>query len=160
MEFIIWIAIVILFIASFVGLIFPIIPGVLLLWGGFFLYHFAIDSTSLSVWFWVAMVIFTAVLFIADFIANHYFIQRFGGSKASQWGAVVGVFIGAFIYPPIGLIIVPFLIVFVIELSYSKTVKGSFLAATGALAGFLSSSIAKGFIQTIMIVWFIIKILL
>lgn len=159
-DFIIWFSIIALFIASFISLVIPIIPGVLLLWGAFFLYHFTPTNDGLSVWFWIAMTLFTVILFVADFVANHYFIQKFGGSNRSQWGAIIGVFIGAFIYPPIGLLVVPFLIVFIIELADRKTVKGSLLAATGAVAGFLSSTIAKVIIQLIMIVWFIIDILL
>lgn len=159
-EIIIWIGIIGLFIASFAGLIIPIIPGIVLLWGGFLLYHFGLDTKGLSVWFWIAMTVFTIVLFVADFVANHYFIQKFGGSKRSQWGAIIGVFVGAFVYPPVGLFVVPFLIVFSIELSYRKTIKGSLLAATGAIAGFLSSAIAKGLLQVVMIIWFVMNILL
>lgn len=160
LDIIIWISIIILFIISFIGLIVPIIPGVLVLWGGFLLYHFTLDADSLSIWFWLAIVAMTIMMFVADFVTNHYFVQKLGGSKASQWGAVVGVLIGVFVYPPIGMITVPFLVVFLIELTYRKTVRAALLAAIGALAGFLSGAIAKGLIQVVMIVWFIIDILL
>lgn len=160
LDIIIWVCIIALFIASFIGLIVPIIPGVVVLWGGFLLYHFALHSGDLSILFWIAMTIFTIILFVADFITNHYFVQRLGGTKASQWGAIIGVFVGVFVYPPVGLIAVPFLFVFVIEIIQHKTAKEAALAAVGALAGFLSGAIAKGFIQAVMIIWFIIDILL
>lgn len=160
LEVIIWICIILLFIASFVGLVVPVIPGVLVLWGGFLLYHFTLDAEGLSLWFWIAMFLFTLVIFVADFVTNHYFVRISGGSNASQWGAIAGVVAGMFIYPPIGIVIVPFIVVFFIELTYQKTAKESLIAAAGVLAGFLSGAVAKGLIQFVMIILFIIDILL
>ena len=153
-----WISIIVLFILSFIALIVPIIPGVLLIWGAFLIYHIILTDNGLSLWFWLVMIGFTLLLFVADFITNQYFVQRLGGTKASQWGALFGVVLGIFVYPPIGLFAVPFVIVFLIELSYKKTVKEAAFAALGALAGFLSGTIAKGVIQIVMILLFAIDI--
>src|SRR5690625_1488021 len=153
-----WISIIALFILSFIALVVPVIPGVLLIWGAFLIYHVVLTDNGLSLWFWLVMIGFTLLLFMADFITNKYFVQRLGGTKASQWGVLFGVMIGIFVYPPIGLFAVPFVIVFLIELSYKKTVKASAFAALGALAGFLSGTIAKGIIQIVMILLFVIDI--
>lgn len=157
-ETIMWISIIVLFILSFIALIVPILPGVLLIWGAFLIYHMGLADNGLSLWFWLVMIGFTLLLFVADFITNHYFVQRLGGTKASQWGALFGVVIGIFVYPPVGLFAVPFVIVFLIELSYEKTVKEAAFAALGTLAGFLSGTIAKGMIQIVMICLFAIDI--
>ena len=154
----IWTSICILFILSFIALIVPIIPGLLFIWGAFLIYHMAIADNGLSIWFWLIMLGFTFLLFVADFVTNQYFVSRLGGTKASQWGALIGIIIGMFVYPPIGLFAVPFVIVLMIELSYRKTVKEAAFAALGALAGFLSGAIAKGIIQTVMIILFFIDI--
>lgn len=42
MDTILWIVIIGLFILSFVGLISPVVPSVLAVWGGFLIYHFFI----------------------------------------------------------------------------------------------------------------------
>lgn len=78
-----WIGIVLLFIISFAGLIFPIIPSIVFLWGGFLLYHFGINHEELSVVFWLAMAAFTILIIVADILANSYFVKKYGGSK---WG--------------------------------------------------------------------------
>src|SRR5699024_12593574 len=72
-----------LFLLSFVGLFFPFIPSSLFLWGGFFLYFFFVDSSTLGSFFWVTMVVLTGILFVADLFANSYFVKQYGGSK---WG--------------------------------------------------------------------------
>lgn len=158
LNILIWVAIILLFLASFIGLAVPVIPGVFLLWGGFILYHFAMDASSLSMLFWIAMGMFTLLLLVADFITNHYFVQKLGGSKRSQWGAMVGVFLGVFIYPPFGIIAVPFIIVFMMEVMEQRTAKEAAYAALGAIIGFLSGAVAKGFIQIVMIILFFMQI--
>src|SRR5699024_41714 len=134
------------------------IPGVLLIWSAFLIYHVVLTDNGLSLWFWLVMIGFTLLLFIPHFITNNYFVHRLVGTKMSQWRAWFGVMIGIFVYPPIGLFAVPFVIVFLIELSYKKTVKESAFTALGALAGFLSGTIAKGIIQIVMILLFVIDI--
>src|SRR5690625_7528548 len=105
MDIIIWIIIVVLFILSIIGVFVPIIPAVALIWLGFFLYHFFIDSTELSFIFWIIMTGFTIVLIGADILTNRYFVNKFGGSRGGEWGVILGVIIGAFAYQPFGIIV-------------------------------------------------------
>jgi uncharacterized protein len=160
LDIIIWVLIIALFILSFIGIVFPIIPSVLVLWGGFLLYQFLINSEQLNAAFWIGMSIFTVVLILADIIANSYFVKRFGGSKWGERGAAVAVILGSFIIPPFGIIILPFLVVFFIEILQSKTVGEAIRASIGSLLGFLGGALAKIVIQMIMIIWFFIVVLL
>ncbi len=159
MAIIIWTLIICLFIVSMIGVFVPVIPAVVLIWLGFILYHFALDPNQLSTFFWIVMSVFTIILVVADLLTNRYFVTKFGGSKGSQWGAIIGIIIGTFIYPPVGIILVPLLLVFLIEIAQHKTMKEASLASMGALAGFLSGVIAKFLIQLIMIVWFFVIII-
>lgn len=157
-DIILWILIIALFVLSFLGLIFPIIPSVLVIWIGFLLYQFFLGS-ELNTLFWVAMVVLTVILFVADIIANSYFVKKFGGSKWGERSAAIAVMIGSFIYPPFGLIIVPLLAVFLVELLQRRTWQEATRASVGSLFGFLSGSFAKIIIQLIMIICFFILIL-
>lgn len=156
LEIIIWVIIIALFIISFAGVVFPIIPSVLVLWIGFLLYHFVINANELNLTFWIAMVVFTIILIGADIIANSYFVKRYGGSKWGERGAAIAVIFGSFIIPPFGIIIVPFVVVFIIELLQKRTVQNAFRASIGSLIGFLGGALAKIVIQFIMIIWFFI----
>ncbi|MFU0790327.1 MAG: DUF456 domain-containing protein [Virgibacillus proomii] len=158
-EILIWVLIITLFVLSFVGIIFPIIPSVLVIWGGFLLYQFAINGNELTMTFWIAMGIFTVILIGADVIANSYFVKRYGGSKWGERGAAIAVIVGSFMVPPFGIIIIPFLTVFIIELLQKRTSQEAFHASIGSLFGFLGGAVAKVVIQLIMIVWFFITIL-
>ncbi|MED4128270.1 DUF456 domain-containing protein [Shouchella miscanthi] len=157
MEILWWLLIVVFFVASYVGLIVPIIPSVLVLWGGFLIYLFGL-SGSLSTWFWVGMAVLTIFLLVVDFLANVIFVKRTGGSKWGERMALVGVIIGAFIYPPFGLILVPFVLVLAVELLQQKTFNEAIKIAFASFLAFLSGSFAKAVVQTVMIIWFFIEV--
>lgn len=151
-----WFIIILLFLMSFIGVVVPVVPSVLALWGGFLTYHFFIDSGALSIFFWLWMILFTIVILGADFLINFIFVDRFGGSRASQWGAMIGLVVGVFIYPPLGIVLLPFLIVFFIELTIHGSFEKSLSISLATIAGFLSSTLAKVILQLTMIVIFFI----
>jgi hypothetical protein len=159
MDVFFWLLIIVFFIGSFLGLIFPVIPSVLLIWLGFIIYQFGISGEELNTFFWLAMILFTVLLFISDIIANSYFVKRFGGSKAGERAAAVAVIVGSFITPPFGIIYVPFLVVLGVELLLKRTVKEAIRSSIGSLVGFLSGSAAKVILQLMMIVWFFILVI-
>ncbi|MDV2684558.1 DUF456 family protein [Alkalihalophilus lindianensis] len=158
MEVVIWIVIVALFILSFIGLLFPIVPSVLVLWVGFLMYIFLIDGASLSIWFWVGAGVLTVLLFAADLIASQFFVKKYGGSKWSERMAALGVIVGSFIMPPFGIILVPFILVFITELISTKDPRQAVLVAIASFFAFLSGTVAKGLVQLILIIWFFIEV--
>ncbi|HBV02747.1 MAG TPA: DUF456 domain-containing protein [Staphylococcus sp.] len=154
-----WLLIIIMFVIAFIGLIKPIIPSVLFLWIGYFIYHFAIDSSKLSWVFWTVMILFTVFMILSDIIMNSYFVKKFGGSKLGEIMAAVGVIIGCFVFPPFGIIIVPFILVFVSEIIQKSDISAALNASIGSLLGFLTSTIAKALIMIVMVIWFFIDII-
>lgn len=159
MELFIWIIIVLLFIGSFISLFIPFFPSTLLIWISFLLYEFTLNIESLSTMFWVSMGILTIFLLVSDILTNKYFVGKFGGSKASEWGAIVAFIAGLFVYPPIGIIALPFLTVYLIELFTNRSSKRAFRSALGTIVAFFSTIFVKGFIQLTMIIWFLIVVL-
>lgn len=159
MNILIWLVIAILFILSFVGLLVPVIPSSLALWGGFLVYHFFIDSGELGLSFYLVMLVFTLVLFISDLITNRHFVNRYGGSKPGEYAGMIGLIVGAFILPPFGLILIPFASVFLVELILEKTMKEALSASIGSLIGFLSSLAIKVILHILMIVIFFLYLI-
>lgn len=160
LDIVIWIIIIALFISSFISIIYPFLPGTLFLWVGFIIYHFLINQHVLSISFWVIVLILTIILIISDIITNRYFVKKFGGSKWGERAAAVAIIIGAFIWPPFGILIIPIVTVVIVEILQRRTVKEALYASLGSFIGFLSGTIAKVFIQLIMIVLFVVVILI
>ncbi|UTH02987.1 DUF456 domain-containing protein [Macrococcoides canis] len=160
MMIILWTLVVISFIAAFAGLVVPLLPGVLLMWIGFFVYHFGINNSELSWFFWIAMITLTAVTIVSDYVAGSYFVKKFGGSKVGEFAAAVGMLIGSFLFPPLGIIAVPFIAVLFVELYLQRDVAKAFNASVGSLLGFLTSTVAKLLILIIMVIWFVLDVVI
>ena len=160
MDILWWGLTIVLFALSFVGIVYPIIPSVVAIWGGFVVYQFLINPNELSIWFWISMAILSAVLIAADLIANSYFVKKYGGSKTSEKIAAIATIVGSFILPPFGIILVPFLAVFVTEYILHKDSKEALKIGFATIIGFLGGSMAKVLIQLLMIVWFIFAVIL
>ncbi|MCG7339788.1 DUF456 domain-containing protein [Staphylococcus sp. ACRSN] len=160
MSAILWILIILSFILAFIGLVKPIIPSVLVLWIGFLIYQFGFNNHHLTWVFYVSMILFTLFILLADFLMNKYFVNKFGGSKLSEYAALIGVIIGCFVFPPFGIIIIPFAAVFIVELiqepNFTKALKASF----GSVIAFLASSVAQAIVMLIMVIWFFLDALL
>lgn len=158
MDILLWLLVIALFITSFIGLIFPVLPSVFAVWGGFLIYHFFIDPAELTTFFWISMAVLTAILLLADIFANSLAVKRFGGSKTGERVAAVSVIIGAFVYPPFGILALPFVAVIITEYWQHKDFSSALRAAIGTLIGFLSGKFAEGIIQFIMISWFFLLV--
>ncbi|WP_394856423.1 DUF456 domain-containing protein [Staphylococcus saprophyticus] len=156
MTVILWLCIIAAFVLAFIGLIKPIIPSVLVLWVGFLIYQFGFHNGNLSWVFYVSMILFTVFILVADFIMNKYFVNKFGGSKLSELVALVGVIVGCFVFPPFGIIIVPFVAVLVVEMIQEPNLTKALKASFGSVVAFLASSVAQAIIMIIMVIWFFV----
>lgn len=155
MEIIGWIIILLFFVIGFIGLVYPIIPAVLFIFGGFIIYGLFFDFADLPWWFWLIQVLFVILLFGADALANAFGVKKFGGSKAGLWGSTIGLIIGPFIIPIFGILAGPFIGAIAAELMFNRsTVKQSVKSGIGSVVGFITSVFTKGIIQTVMIVLF------
>ncbi|MBM7701514.1 DUF456 domain-containing protein [Metabacillus iocasae] len=160
MDIVYWSVILIAFVVSFVGLVYPIIPSVLFIALGFILYGIFYTFNDFSVLFWIVQGLFILALFAADYVANIIGVKKFGGTKAGVWGSTIGLLVGPFVIPVLGIIIGPFVGAVVGELIFQRT---SLLQAIkigfGSLIGFFSGAVTKGFIQLIMIGYFLYVVL-
>ena len=129
------------------------------MWAGALIYHFGISGGHLGWFFWTVLVIASIFIFVSDFIANKLFLQK---ADSSEWSGRVGplaIIIGAFIFPPFGLILVPFAAVFVTELLHKKPYQEALRLAGITVVSFLTSTLAKAIVQVGIIILFIIAVI-
>ncbi|MBW5467365.1 MULTISPECIES: DUF456 domain-containing protein [Brevibacillus] len=159
MEIFLWVVVVLLFLLSIAGIFLPVLPDTILLWAGFLLYHFFIadPGAGLPASFWWGMVVLSILLYGADLLTNMYFVKKYGGSKWSSVAAAVGIILGIFVFPPFGMLILPFVFVVLVELMVQKqSMERAVKAGVGSLIGFLGSAVVKVILQLAMIIWFFI----
>ena len=106
------------------------------------------------------LLILTLLLFLADYFANLHFVDKAGGSKWGMRVATIGLIVGSFVIPPIGVIIVPFALVLIVEMMQKKSFQESLKVAFATFMAFLSGTLAKVIIQLIMIVVFVLDVVI
>lgn len=161
MDVILWCIIVAFFLLSIAGIFLPVLPDTILLWAGFLLYQFAVaePGAGLPASFWWGMAVLSVFLYGADLLTNMYFVKKYGGSRLSSVGSIAGIILGIFFFPPLGMIILPFVFVIGIEMivqkqSFEKALKVGF----GSLVAFLGSAVVKVILQLVMIIWFFLAL--
>ena len=125
----------VLLLAGLVGSFLPVLPGPPISFIGLLLIHF-FGSTTFSSTLLYAYAISAAVLLILDYYLPIWTTKKFGGSKAGQWGATIGVLVGLFA-GPWGIILGPLLGAYVGELIAGSNNQDAWRSAQGAFLGFL-----------------------
>ena len=144
--------------AGFVGIVFPALPGTILIAGGFLVYGLITGFDSLSVWFFVGQGLLICLGYAVDVLATAWGVRKFGGSKAAAWGAVLGTLL-VFVLGPIGILVGPLLGAIVGELIMGEQLKQALHSGVGSFFGFIGGVAAKMLIAGIMVAWFVVEIM-
>ena len=125
----------VLILIGLIGCILPVIPGPPLSYIGLLLLHFT-RFGDFGFTFLVVMATVAIVVTILDYIVPVWGTKKFGGSKAGIWGATIGLVLGIFVLPPIGIIIGPLVGAIIAESIKGKDFNKSLKAGFGSLVGF------------------------
>ena len=125
----------VLILIGLIGCILPIIPGPPLSYIGLLLLHFT-RFGDFSFTFLIGFASVAIIVTILDYIVPIWGTKRFGGSKAGIWGATIGLVLGIFVLPTIGIIIGPLVGAIIAETLRGKDFNKSLRAGFGSLIGF------------------------
>ncbi|MFC5405616.1 DUF456 domain-containing protein [Cohnella soli] len=151
-----WTIISALFAVGMAGAIYPMLPGALAIYAAFFVYGWFFSFEPFGFWFWFLQTAIVVVLFVADYVVSAWGVKKYGGSRASVIGSLVGILIGPFVIPAFGLIIGPLAGAILGELIHGSDMKKSLLVGWGSMVGLLASTVVKFIAQLAMIVLFVI----
>jgi len=132
----------ILLVVGVIGCVLPIIPGPAISFASLLILQLKSTppfTSDFLIWFGVIMVIITAL----DYIVPAYGTKKLGGSKSGIRGSVVGLIFGIFFFPPIGIIIGPFIGAVIGELMVGKSSNVAFRSGFGSFIGFLTGTLIK-----------------
>ncbi len=148
---------VILMVAGVAGCILPVIPGPPLSFGGLLMLQLT-GFASFSATTLIILAIVAIVVTLLDYFVPIWGTRRFGGTKYGSWGATIGVVLGIFLFPPIGIIILPFVGAVVGETLKGSDFNASLRAGFGSFIGFLMGTGLKLIAALIMAFYFFTRI--
>lgn len=158
MDIFLLIMVVVLFALEIAAIFLPVLPDSVFFWAAVILYRLIKTNTAYSPYFWTGAVLITIIVFLADYLANAYFIKRQGGSKRTIFAAVLGMILGTVFLGPLGFIIGPFILIFIVEYWRSRSKKNSIKLASSSIFAFLASTAARLSMQIFLMIWFFIEI--
>ncbi|MGG1553311.1 DUF456 domain-containing protein [Paenibacillus ferrarius] len=153
-----WVLVILLFVVGMAGAVYPVLPGVLAIYGAFFLYGWLISFEPFGWWFWTIQTLIVVIIIVADYAVSALGVKKFGGSRAAVIGSTIGLIIGPFVIPAFGLILGPFIGAVLGELIIGTNWKLAIKSGVGSVLGFFASSVVKIALQLVMIILFFIWI--
>jgi uncharacterized protein YqgC (DUF456 family) len=153
---------IVLVVALIVGLLMvPFgLPGLWVMLGAVTLYSYALPAGGIGTG---TIIVVGALAFLGElmeFLLTGRFVNRYGGSRRSGWGAVLGSIVGAIVgvpVPVIGSLIGAFAGAFagawLAELTLRGEVRAATHVATGALLGRMAAVATKAGVGCAVIVW-------
>lgn len=144
----------ILLIVGIVGCVLPVIPGPPISYISLLILQLK-KEPPFSSKFLVIWALITIAVTVLDYIVPAYGTKKFGGTKKGIMGSIIGLIIGVFFFPPVGIIVGPFLGAFVGELIAGKDSNVAFKSAFGSFLGFVGGTLLKLVASLTMAYYFI-----
>ena len=140
-------------IMGFLGCVLPVLPGLPISYLGILFLHFT-SKANFSTLFLISWAFIVIVVQILDYYVPIWGTKKFGGGKKGAWGSAIGIIAGAFLFPPFGIIIFPFIGSVVGELSDGKKIDTAIKSGFGSFIGLLAGIIIKLVIAVILAFYF------
>lgn len=137
MDIFLSIVALLLALVGIIGCFVPVIPGPIVSYVGLLCLCFSsyshVSTAALCLW-----LVATAAVTAADYFLPAYMARRFGGSRAGAIGATIGAIMGLFFYPPLMIILGPFVGALIGELIHDhRQIRKALLVGLGSFISFL-----------------------
>jgi uncharacterized protein YqgC (DUF456 family) len=144
-------------VAGITGCILPVLPGPPISYAGLLLLQFS-SKHPFNAKFLVIYALLTVFVVILDFILPVYSTKKFRGTKYGIIGSALGLVVGLFLFPPVGIIVGPIVGAFIGEMITGRAIARAMKPAFGSFIGFLGSTSIKLILTIIMAYHFVINV--
>ncbi|MFL6622227.1 MAG: DUF456 domain-containing protein [Sulfurifustis sp.] len=141
-NLLLWLLAALLIGAGLVGLVLPLLPGVVLLFAGLWLGAWIDNYAYVGAGTLLALGIMAALTFVCDAAGTAFGAKRYGASRRAIIGAAIGSVVGLFFALP-GILLGPFIGAVVGELSVRPDARAATRAGFGAAVGLALAVAAK-----------------
>ncbi len=107
LDILLWVIAVAMIVIGLAGTVLPVLPGVVLIFGGIALAAWIDGFARISLWVVLVLGVLAAIAFAVDYLAAVLGAQRAGASRLAVLGAAIGAVVGLFA-GLIGVVVLPF----------------------------------------------------
>lgn len=148
----------ILIVLGIVGCFLPVLPGPPLGFAGILLLHFT-PMAHFSTAFLVILGAVVLVVSLLDYLVPVFGAKKFGGSRMGIIGCVVGLVLGIFFFPPIGIIVGPFVGAIAGELINGDDFNQALKSGFGSFLGYVFGTGVKLAVCLVMAYFYLIRLI-
>lgn len=141
------------------GTILPVLPGIALIFVAALFYGWYEGFATITANYLIVLGILTLLSMLFTYLATVMGTRRFGSGKWGSLGALIGLVLGLFLFPPLGLIIGPLAGAFIGEYLTQQDFKQAAQAVLGALIGLFSGIVFNALIALGMVISFLVRVL-
>ncbi|MBI1289071.1 MAG: DUF456 family protein [Flavobacteriales bacterium] len=124
------------------GCVVPALPGPFISWLSLLLF-FLLPEKEFSTTTLLVSGLVMALVTALDYIVPVMGAKKFGSSKEGVWGGMIGIVVGLFFFPPIGIILGPLVGTIVGDLIAGGTFTKALNSGLGSLIGFIVGTSIK-----------------
>lgn len=141
-DILLWIAAATLAITGLVGLVFPLLPGPILLFAGLLLGAWIDNFTYVGTGTLIVLGAMTALAYACELLGTAFGARRYGASSRAVVGATLGGLVGLF-FGVVGVLLGPFVGAVIGELSVRRDLPTAARAGWGATIGIVLATAGK-----------------
>jgi hypothetical protein len=165
LEILIYIIVGLFILVGVAGSILPGLPGSPLVFLGILIYAIYDKFENIGWKTLIILLLLTLFSALIDYISGVFGVKKYGGSKQTVWGSIIGgvlglilfSFLGVFSF--LGIIIGTFLGAFLTEIVFKENKpKPAFKIALGSLVGFIGGTVVNFFICITMVIIFLVLV--
>lgn len=146
-------------IVGLIGILFPILPGIFMIWLGVFIYVWRYGFEVISLGMFIFMTIIVLFTGTSDLWLPIFGAQKVGAAKRTIITGMVGAIVGSFILPVIGTVVGYVVGVLLGEYHKRRDWDAAWRASKGGLAGWgiaTALQLLGGLLVIIMFAWIVL----
>ena len=141
-DVLLWVLAILMVVVGLAGVVLPLLPGPVLLFGGLFLAAWIEDFTHVGTGTLIALGLMAGLVFALDALGSAFGARRYGASPRAITGAAIGAVVGIF-FGLFGILLGPFIGAVIGELSVRPGLHAATRAGWGATVGLALAAAAK-----------------
>jgi len=158
MDNVVLILVIIAMVIGAAGTVLPVLPGIPFIFAAILCYGWYEGFILITPNYLIILGILTVLSLVFSYLSTVLGARHFGSGKWGSIGAVIGLFLGLILFPPLGLIVGPLLGAYLGEFLSQHNPGKAFQAAIGALIGLFSGMIFNLLIALGMIISFLVRV--